>query len=106
TFQFDHIAIETDSTDILVPPEWDNLNGAGRSPFTLPEPPAQPAWEPLQVTLEFGLQESGSIIRWHCPIIGERNTAFMPPYTGSTLPLVIRALDGLQYPDHPAGGPK
>lgn len=51
----------------------------------------------MQVTLEFNVKKSKVSIVWHCPFMGERVTAFTPPYTPDTLPLVIRVLDAVQY---------
>jgi hypothetical protein len=61
---------------------------------------------PIQVTMDVELAADGSYIHWHAPILGHRRTAFMAPYPPADLPTVIKALDAIQYPDHPTGGPQ
>jgi pSer/pThr/pTyr-binding forkhead associated (FHA) protein len=68
--------------------------------------PVRRSWEPLQVMMDFQLQGSGIQIAWHAPILGERRTRFTFPYKPAELPVVIRALDAVQYPDYPHYGPQ
>jgi CheY-like chemotaxis protein len=55
----------------------------------------------IQVALDFHLHGSSAQITWRSSLIGRRVTPFAPPYTAEQLPLVIRALDALQYPNYP-----
>src|SRR5690349_8025539 len=61
---------------------------------------------PIQVTMDIELATDGSYINWHAPILGHRRTAFAAPYPHNDLPTVIKALDAIQYPNHPIGGPQ
>jgi CheY-like chemotaxis protein len=56
----------------------------------------------MQVALDFQLQGNNAQITWRTPLIGRRVTTFASPYTAEELPLVIRALDALQYPNYPS----
>lgn len=67
-------------------------------------PPAEVAAN--QVKLAFEMTDTGVTITWGTPLIGRRVTPFKPPYDDATLPLVIKALDAVQYPDHPLTGPR
>lgn len=61
-----------------------------------------------QVTMKFQLKGKGALITWQADVLGQPNTTFKIPYTfdKAALPLVIKALDAIQYPDHPLVGPK
>ena len=61
---------------------------------------------PIQAELEFEIREDGANITWRAPIFGRRYTDFNPPYGRATLPVVIKALDAVQYPNHPLEGPQ
>jgi hypothetical protein len=61
---------------------------------------------PVQVTLDFQVQDANVNIAWHAPLLGDRVTVFTPPYDEALLLLVIKALDAAQHPSHPAGGPQ
>src|SRR5690349_13349196 len=84
----------------------------GNSP-TLGQPPTRTDKEramadqiPIQVTMDIEFDDGGAYINWHAPILGHRRTPFSAPYPFADLPTVIKALDAVQYPDHPTGGPQ
>ena len=55
----------------------------------------------IDVTLDFHLQSDGISITWRSSFTGHERTRFIRPYDERQLPLVIRALDVLQYPHYP-----
>lgn len=61
--------------------------------------------EPIQLTLHFTLQEHHTQIIWTSDVMPHKISSFTPPYQGADLELVIRALDAVQYPNHPYHGP-
>ena len=61
---------------------------------------------PIQVTMDIEIAVDGTYINWHAPILGHQRTSFDAPYSLTDLPTVIKALDAIQYPDHPTGGPQ
>lgn len=74
-------------------------------PQTVVPPPAPV--EPLQVTLEIKPKNrTGASISWSSWMGGETTSQFVLPYPPADLPLVIKALDAAQHPDHPTGGPQ
>jgi hypothetical protein len=58
------------------------------------------------VSLTFQPSGDAVAIAWRSPLLGERTTAFVPPYDAAALLLVIKALDAAQWPNHPLEGPK
>ena len=75
-------------------------SGTGK---TLPPSPTQP--EPVLVTLRFQPTKTGAQISWES-VMGEYSSRFTLPYTTQQLPIVIKALDAAQHPDHPTSGPR
>jgi CHAT domain len=69
----------------------------------LPHPRTRP--EPLVVTLRFEPTKTGAKISWES-FMGEFVSRFVLPYTTKQLPIVIKALDAAQHPDHPSYGPQ
>jgi CheY-like chemotaxis protein len=53
------------------------------------------------VTLDFQQSADEVQITWRNEQIGRETTPFTPPYRAEALPLVVRALDVLQYPGYP-----
>jgi hypothetical protein len=68
-----------------------------------PPRPARP--EPVQVTMRFEPTKTGARISWES-FMGEFVSRFTSPYNPQQLPIVIKALDAAQHPDHPTGGPQ
>lgn len=62
--------------------------------------------EPAQVTLRFEPLKSGAKITWEGFALGRATSKFTLPYPAQVLPIVIKALDAAQHPNHPAGGPQ
>lgn len=60
-----------------------------------------------QVMLRFQLKGKRARVDWQADVLGETNTIFKPPYAfdKAVLPVVIKALDAIQYPEHPLKGP-
>lgn len=54
----------------------------------------------IQVQIDFQQQAEATQLIWRAPLIGREQTSFVPPYRPYELPLVIRSLDVLQYPDY------
>lgn len=70
-------------------------------------PPDRPkAPEPILLTLRVMPQSQQAQIIWDAHEIGQHTSTFRPPYDSTTLRLVIKALDAIQYPTHPNQGPK
>jgi hypothetical protein len=61
---------------------------------------------PAQVTLRFEPSSDGATIRWEGFALGHETSKFAMPYKAKELPVVIKALDAAQYPNHPTGGPQ
>jgi hypothetical protein len=55
--------------------------------------------------LRFEPTRSGAKIYWDS-FMGEFVSRFTMPYNAQQLPIVIKALDAAQHPDHPTGGPQ
>lgn len=78
----------------------------------VPEPPvrAQPAEQPPAentLTIRFHELQSGTVqINWDADAIGQHTSLFRPPYAAATLLTVIKALNAIQYPNHPIHGPR
>jgi CheY-like chemotaxis protein len=66
-----------------------------------PLPAPAPAHAPTLVALEFQLHDRVAQITWRTSLVGREVTVFAPPYAEAELPLVIRALDAVQYPNYP-----
>jgi len=62
--------------------------------------------EPIMLTLRIVPQGKRTQISWEAPEIGHHSSKFRLPYDSATLPLVIKALNAIQYPNHPVEGPK
>jgi hypothetical protein len=45
-------------------------------------------------------------ITWEADVIGRRISKFRSPFDADTLPTIIKALDAIQWPTHPDGGPQ
>jgi hypothetical protein len=58
------------------------------------------------IPLTLRLVPDGDMARviWEADILGRRASTFYPPYDAATLPLVIKALDSVQWPTHSADG--
>jgi hypothetical protein len=69
-----------------------------------PAPPS-PA-ESLQLTLRIVPRGKRAQITWEAVEIGHTSSSFRMPYDAATLPLVIKALDAIQWSTHPLGGPQ
>jgi len=61
---------------------------------------------PISTELEFDVCGNSVNITWRAPTFGRRKIPFKPPYDEATLPLVVKALDAIQYPGHPQQGPQ
>jgi hypothetical protein len=61
--------------------------------------PSAPAATPI--TLDFQTRPEGALITWRHDMIGREESLFTAPYDNVELPLVIRALDVVQYPEYP-----
>jgi len=72
-----------------------NLSGAAQ--------PADP--QPIMLTLRIVPQGKNAQVTWDCDEVGHYTSKFRPPYDTATLPLVIKALNAIQYPNHPSEGP-
>jgi CheY-like chemotaxis protein len=71
-----------------------------------PEPPPLPPvptleTAPLQITLDFQTYQGTTSIVWRSALIGRESTELHVPYSEHELPLVIKALDVMQYPNYP-----
>ncbi len=75
-------------------------SGIGKIPSSSPTQA-----EPVMVTLRFEPTKSGAKIYWES-IMGEFVSRFTLPYKPQQLPIVIKALDAAQHPDHPTYGPQ
>ncbi len=97
--------LETQLAELAVPDPAPTQPAPTSPPI---EPPPAPPANPLQVTLEFEptADRSGARIAWKSWIGGETTSQFTIPYPLAELPLVIKALDAAQHPDHPTGGPQ
>lgn len=83
------------TTPAVPPPET-----APRATTAAPE--ATPAAPPSQTAIvEFQAAPGGAQITWRANQIGSEVTPFGAPYDDKTLPLAIRALDAVQYPNYP-----
>ncbi len=69
-----------------------------------PTPASTPA--PIMLVLRFMPHAGGAQIIWEADVLGRRRSNFQMPYAPAVLPLVIRALDAVQWPGHPLDGPK
>lgn len=54
-----------------------------------------------QVTVDFELAGNGVRVVWRNDLIGRKETQLTPPFDDTALPVVIRALDVIQYPNYP-----
>lgn len=80
---------------------------SANTPQTTNTPTPRSTPTPNQVTLSFEPSDDGSAsVNWGSSLLGRRVTKFSPPYDEATLPIVIKALDAAQYPNHPLGGPQ
>jgi hypothetical protein len=64
------------------------------------EPP-RPLRPTQQIMLDILVQPAGVQIAWSTPVSGHETTVFKPPYAPTELPVIIRALDVVQYPNYP-----
>jgi CHAT domain-containing protein len=62
--------------------------------------------KPIMLTLRLAPQGKNALITWEADEVGHYTSKFRPPYDSATLRLVIKALDAIQYPNHPLEGPK
>lgn len=74
------------------------------SASSLPQPPPPEADE-TWVSLSFEPRGTEVVVEWRSDFLGERTTRFTPPYDDITLPLVVKALDAVQWSSTSAGGP-
>lgn len=65
------------------------------------ESPKSTLHDSIRVQLDFQVAPSGPTITWRAPLIGRVMTRLVEPYTPDELPLIIRALNVLQYPNYP-----
>lgn len=70
-------------------------------PAPAPQQPSASQSQPAQVHLDFAQRAGDTRITWRAPLLGREETRFTPPYGPAELPLVIRSLDVLQYPNYP-----
>jgi CHAT domain len=100
-----HLGIRIFHSYYITPEGIDSLETAARSsPPPPPPPPPQP--EIVALTLRIAPQGKRAQISWEAHEIGHHSSKFRPPYDAATLPLVIKALDAVQYPGHPNQGPR
>jgi hypothetical protein len=71
---------------------------------TAPLPLVHP--ENVSLILRITPQGASAQITWEADVLGRRTSTFHSPYDSATLPLVIKALDAAQWPDHPFEGPR
>jgi hypothetical protein len=71
----------------------------------MPDSPQKQNKEIL-LTLRFFLNGNNARIIWESDVIGRRESMFTLPYDETQLPLVIKALDAVQWPGHPRQGPQ
>lgn len=64
-----------------------------------------PKWNPAVLTLRFAPTADGVAITWNSIAGGTYDSTFVMPYNRADLPLVVKALDAAQHPDHPYDGP-
>jgi CheY-like chemotaxis protein len=84
--------------ELPAPPKATERAGAAdkqQPPLPTPSPSI------IQVALDFQLHKRGAQITWRTLLVGREVTLFAPPYNEVELPLVIRALDTVQYPNYP-----
>jgi hypothetical protein len=74
--------------------------------WPLPKPALSSVVEPLQTTLRFLPTPAGATISWESKAIRTASSStFVLPYSSDHLPIVVKALDAIQYPDYPQDGP-
>jgi hypothetical protein len=66
-----------------------------------PDEPSRPQRPTQQIMLDILVQPAGVQIAWSTPVRGRETTVFEPPFAATELPVVIRALDVVQYPNYP-----
>jgi DNA-binding NarL/FixJ family response regulator len=64
------------------------------------------AIEAVTLTLRFVMLGKSVQISWECDEVGHYTSTFRPPYDTATLPLVVKALNAIQYPTYPTEGPR
>jgi hypothetical protein len=99
-----HILTQIEDTKAKIA-ELERLLGSG----AVAAPAAtQPSAALEQIVLELRIvpQGEGAQIIWDSDEAGHHTSQFRLPYDATTLPLVIKALNAIQHPDHPSKGPK
>jgi hypothetical protein len=56
---------------------------------------------PIYLTLTFASHTERITVAWEADVLGTHTSRFNPPYSSTELPLVVRALDVLQFPNYP-----